>query len=100
MVIHFRKDFEELNQEQLSLAKLTISDYLEPTHSYLSMVELGLYESTSKVYSSLSHVPRWHALPICARWIRLGRRIRLGFNRIRCWVESATSIFSPKISKV
>jgi peroxiredoxin len=46
MFVHFRRSFEELSQAQLQLARLALSDYLEPTTSYLSMVELGLYEST------------------------------------------------------
>jgi chlorite dismutase len=54
MLVHFRKDFAELNQAELALARLRLSDYLEPTHSYLSVVELGLYESTSKVYADLA----------------------------------------------
>ena len=53
MYVHFRRSFEELNQAQLDLARLAISDYLEPTTSYLSIVELGIYESTAKVYGSL-----------------------------------------------
>ena len=54
MLVHFRKDFEELSRTELQIARLRLSDYLEPAHSYLSMVELGLYESTSKVYSELA----------------------------------------------
>jgi peroxiredoxin len=54
MLVHFRKDFEELNQAELRLARLRLSDYLEPAHSYLSIVELGLYDSTSKVYGDLA----------------------------------------------
>src|SRR5579883_1389307 len=42
MLIHFRKDFAELNRAELAIARLRLSDYLEPTHSYLSVVELGL----------------------------------------------------------
>jgi chlorite dismutase len=38
----------------LRLQRLRIWEYLEPAHSYLSMVELGLYESTSKVYQALA----------------------------------------------
>jgi peroxiredoxin len=53
MFVHFRRSFEELNEAQLKLARLRLSDYLEPTSSYLSIIELGLYESTSKVYSGL-----------------------------------------------
>jgi chlorite dismutase len=54
MLVHFRKDFAELNEAELQLARLRLSDYLEPAHSYLSMIELGLYESTSKVYAGLA----------------------------------------------
>ena len=54
MLVHFRKDFEELSQAELTLARLRLSDYLESAHSYLSIVELGLYESTSKVYGDLA----------------------------------------------
>lgn len=53
MLIHFRNSFDELNQAELTLAQLKLNDYLEPTTSYLSIIELGLYESTSKVYRAL-----------------------------------------------
>src|SRR5665811_627195 len=53
MLVHFRRSFEELNQAQLDLARLAIGDFLEPTTSYLSIVELGIYESTPKVYGGL-----------------------------------------------
>ena len=53
MLIHFRETFDALNQVQLQLAQLRLSDFLEPTTSYLSVVELGLYESTTKVYKAL-----------------------------------------------
>ena len=53
MVVHFRKSFEELNQVELQLAGLKLSDYLEQTTSYLSVIELGLYESSMKVYHEL-----------------------------------------------
>lgn len=54
LFVHFRRSFEELNQAQLELARLRLSDYLEPTTSYLSIIELGLYESTSQVYGGLA----------------------------------------------
>ena len=53
MFIHFRRSFEELNRAQLDLARLSLGDYLEPTTSYLSIVELGIYESTAKIYGAL-----------------------------------------------
>ena len=54
LFVHFRRSFEELNQAELELARLRLSDYLEPTTSYLSVIELGLYESTSRVYADLA----------------------------------------------
>ena len=54
MFVHFRRSFEELNQAELELARLRLSDYLEPVNSYLSIVELGLYESTTKIYADLA----------------------------------------------
>jgi peroxiredoxin len=53
MIIHFRQSFDELNQAELQLAQLDLNDYLEPTTSYLSVIELGLYESTIKAYKDL-----------------------------------------------
>jgi peroxiredoxin len=65
MLIHFRRSFDELNQVELQLAQLALNDYLEPTTSYLSVIELGLYESTIKAYKDLkdrgiaSHSEEW-----------------------------------------
>jgi chlorite dismutase len=54
LFVHFRRSFEELNQVEIALAKLRLWDFLEPTSSYLSMVELGLYDSSLKLYSELA----------------------------------------------
>src|ERR1035441_142024 len=54
MLVHFRRSFEELNQAQLEIARPGLSDYLERAASYLSVVELGLYESTAKIYGALA----------------------------------------------
>jgi peroxiredoxin len=53
MLMHFRNCFEELNQAELELSRLHFFDFLEPTTSYLSIIELGLYESTIKTYKAL-----------------------------------------------
>jgi len=53
MLVHFRRSFDELNLAELQLARLRLSDFLEPTTSYLSVIELGLYESTIKAYRDL-----------------------------------------------
>ena len=54
MLIHFRNTFADLNQAELQLANLRLSDYLEQTTSYLSIIELGLYDSTLKIYKELT----------------------------------------------
>jgi peroxiredoxin len=54
LLIHFRESFDALNEAEMRVNRLRLAEYLEPTTSYLSMVELGLYESTSKVYASLA----------------------------------------------
>jgi chlorite dismutase len=67
MVVHFRKSFADLNQAELKLAGLRLSDYFEPTSSYLSIIELGLYDSTLKIYKELAdqgiqtHSDQWKA---------------------------------------
>jgi peroxiredoxin len=54
MVVHFRSSFDELNQAEMQIAQLRLSDYLEPASSYLSVIELGLYESSVKTYRELA----------------------------------------------
>lgn len=54
MLVHFRESFEALNNAELQITRARLSDFLEPTSSYLSVIELGLYESTIKTYSSLA----------------------------------------------
>jgi len=54
MFIHFRESFDQLNQAELDLARLRLGDYLQPETSYLSVIELGLYESSLKTYKSLA----------------------------------------------
>jgi len=54
LFLHFRNSFAELNQVELQIAQLRLNDFLEPTTSYLSVIELGLYESTTKIYKALA----------------------------------------------
>jgi len=54
MFVHFRETFDQLNQAELDLGKLRLSDYLQPESSYLSVIELGLYESSLKTYKALA----------------------------------------------
>jgi chlorite dismutase len=66
MFVHFRDSFDALNTAELQMANLKFWDLLEPTTSYLSMVELGLYDSSVKLYRSLlekglePHTSEWN----------------------------------------
>ena len=67
ILIHFRDSLEALNQVELDLAQTELYDYLSPAHSYVSVVELGLYESTRKTYEAATakgfeqFTPEWNA---------------------------------------
>ena len=67
IIVHFRQSFDELGRVERHIAQLRLADYLEPTSSYLSVVELGLYDSSLKTYTSLAargiapFSPEWNA---------------------------------------
>jgi chlorite dismutase len=67
ILVHFRNSFEALNRVELALAQTRFFDFLEQRHSYVSVVELGLYESTRKTYEAAAakgfaeHSPEWNA---------------------------------------
>jgi chlorite dismutase len=54
MFVHFRETFDELNQTELNVSRLRLNDFMEPATSYLSVIELGLYESSLKTYKELA----------------------------------------------
>ena len=67
ILVHFRDSLQALNQVELDLAQTHFFDFLELRHSYVSVVELGLYESSRKTYEAASdkgfvaHTPEWNA---------------------------------------
>jgi peroxiredoxin len=65
LFLHFRKSFDELKQAELQLARLRFSDFLEPATSFLSVIELGLYDSSVKLYRSMAEAG---VEPHSARW--------------------------------
>ena len=56
MLICFRRGFEQLAQAQIALSRTTLHDLLEPTSSYVSVVELGMYEMTAKMHAQVGAV--------------------------------------------
>jgi chlorite dismutase len=67
MVVHFRKNPADLYRAELELSKLSIGAMVDQVYSFFSVVELGLYESTVKLYRSLldrdlvPHTDEWNA---------------------------------------
>jgi hydrogen peroxide-dependent heme synthase len=67
LLLHFRDSFDALNRAEMAIARLKLAEFLEPTTSYLSVVELGLYDSSIRLYKSLEargiepHSPEWTA---------------------------------------
>ena len=53
MVIHFRRNFEELSSSELRFTQTRIWEFLEMTTSYVSIVELGMYDMTAKIHLQL-----------------------------------------------
>jgi chlorite dismutase len=54
MLVHFRESFDDLNRAEMQFSHLRLSDYLEAATSYVSVVELGLYETSVKTYRELA----------------------------------------------
>jgi peroxiredoxin len=53
MFVHFRNSLDELHSAQTTINTLKIAEHMDLTTSYLSVVELGLYESSVKTYREL-----------------------------------------------
>jgi chlorite dismutase len=54
MAVHFRRTLDGLNHAQLRVSHSRLHEFLEPTYSYVSVVELGLYEASVRLYSELT----------------------------------------------
>jgi peroxiredoxin len=67
MLTHYARSFDALGEVQAQVDKLALRDYLEPQESYVSILELGLYEHTAKIHAELRdrslkpHSDDWNA---------------------------------------
>jgi hydrogen peroxide-dependent heme synthase len=65
IIVHFRPTFERLEAAQVEVARLGLSEFLEASYSYVSVVEIGLYEASVRLYRDLidrglkPHSPEW-----------------------------------------
>lgn len=53
LLVHFRESLEDLNDTEILLNSVELFEYMELSNSYVSFVELGLYDSTVKLYEEL-----------------------------------------------
>jgi hydrogen peroxide-dependent heme synthase len=67
MLTHYARSFDALGEVQARVDKLALRDFLEPHESYVSILELGLYEHTAKIHAELAesglkpHSEAWNA---------------------------------------
>ena len=54
MMVAFRRTFDDLGRLQLALSRTRLQAYLQPLSSYVSIVELGMYEMTAKIHRQLT----------------------------------------------
>ncbi|MGE3541042.1 MAG: hydrogen peroxide-dependent heme synthase [Candidatus Tectimicrobiota bacterium] len=54
LMVHFRPTLEALNTVELSLRQTPLFAYLQPVYSYLSVIELGLYEILGAVQRKMA----------------------------------------------
>lgn len=67
MFTHYAREFEGLAAAQTALDRCELTEYLEPRDSYVSILELGLYDATAKIHATLKEralkpfSPEWNA---------------------------------------
>jgi hydrogen peroxide-dependent heme synthase len=53
LVVHFRRTFDDLAETERELDRSALRGYLEQSGSYISVIEIGLYESTVNLTAQL-----------------------------------------------
>ena len=67
MLTHYATSFDALGSVQTAFDKLALAAYLTPQTSYVSVLELGLYEASARIHADLAeralkpHSPEWNA---------------------------------------
>jgi hydrogen peroxide-dependent heme synthase len=67
MLTHYARTWDELAAVQMRFDKTELAEYFLPTTSYVSILELGLYDASAKMYAELQqralkpHSPEWNA---------------------------------------
>lgn len=53
MLTHYARSWDELAAAQMRFDKIELAEYLVPTTSYVSILELGLYDASAKIHAEL-----------------------------------------------
>ena len=67
MLTHYSRDYEGLARVQIAIDKLRLCEYLLAATSYVSVLELGMYEGTAKAHAAMAQSehkagsPEWNA---------------------------------------
>ena len=67
MLTHYARTFDGLSYAQTLIDKLELRDFLQPRSSFVSVLELGLYDATGKIHAELNErglapqSPEWKA---------------------------------------
>ena len=54
MLTHYSRNYDGLAQAQTVMDKTRLAEYLTPATSYVSVLELGLYEASGKIHAALA----------------------------------------------
>lgn len=66
LFLHYARSFDALAEAEMRLDALELRDFLTPSSSYVSVLELGLYEASAKIHARLRerelkpYSPAWH----------------------------------------
>ncbi|HEX4211349.1 MAG TPA: hydrogen peroxide-dependent heme synthase [Candidatus Binataceae bacterium] len=98
IIVHFRPSFDQLDAAQIEVARLGLSEFLEPSYSYVSVVEIGLYEASVRLYRDLAerglkaYSPEWDAAVTTAL---ADQRVKLGMRLAPSIPERSYLCFYP-----
>lgn len=89
MLTHYSKTYEGLAHAQTVVDKIRLSEYLTPALSYVSVLELGLYDATGKIHASLAEQ---NLKPNSQEWVQafdemLQAQAQVPHNAGRLWAR-------------
>lgn len=89
MFTHYARTFEGLLEAQTAVDQLELSEFLSPQASYVSLLELGLYDATAKIHDELRegglkpHSGEWNEAFDAA----IAEQARAPRNATRLWAK-------------